>query len=134
MAEGPGGEVYCVWLDCRDQQRGSRIFGAASTDGGKTWTKNRQVYSSPSGSVCECCHPSVAYDSSGKLHVMWRNSLQGARDMYMTSSTDGGATFSAGVKLGSGTWPLDACPMDGGYLAVSSNGVVFTAYLHVLSD
>ena len=52
------GELYGVWLDSRQQQRGKRIFGAGSTDGGQTWSMNRPIYSSPSGSVCECCHPS----------------------------------------------------------------------------
>jgi hypothetical protein len=129
MAKGPGENIYVVWLDCRDQKRGSRIYGAASTDSGKTWTANREVYHSPSGSVCECCHPSLAFGPLGQMYVMWRNSVNGSRDMYMTSSVDGGRTFSDAVKLGSGTWPLDACPMDGGYIAVSAkDGRIFTAW------
>jgi hypothetical protein len=126
MASGPQGRVCCVWLDLRDRK--TEIYAAVSTDGGNTWSKNIRVYRWPDGSVCECCHPSVAYDSSGKLHVMWRNSLGGSRDMYLASSSDGGATFGKAAKLGKGTWPLDACPMDGGYLAVSPKGDIFTAW------
>jgi len=128
MAQGPQGELYCVWLDCREQERGKRIFGAGSTDGGKTWSANQLVYTSPSGSVCECCHPSATYDSLGKLHVMWRNSISGARDMYWASSMDGGKTFGKATKLGQGTWPLNACPMDGGNLTASPKGELFTAW------
>lgn len=126
MAAGPQGRVCCVWLDLRNGK--TEIYAAASKDGGRTWEKNVRVYKSPDGSVCECCHPSVTYDSSGKLHVMWRNSLSGSRDMYLASSADGGTTFGKAVKLGRGTWPLDACPMDGGYLAVSPKGDIFTAW------
>ena len=36
-------------------------------------------------------------------------------------STDGGRTFHA-QKLGEGTWPLNACPMDGGGLVVDAKG------------
>jgi hypothetical protein len=54
---------------------------------------------------------------------MWRNSLGGSRDMYLVESADG-VTFSRAEKLGAGTWPLNACPMDGGALAISQNRIV----------
>ena len=126
MAGSTNGQVCATWLDLRGGK--SEMYAATSGDGGLTWEKNVRVYRSPDGSVCECCHPSVAYDDSGKLHVMWRNSLGGSRDMYLASSSDGGKTFGKATKLGTGTWRLDACPMDGGYLAVSPKGAVFTAW------
>jgi hypothetical protein len=118
MAAAPDGTLACVWLDMRG--RGTTLYGSFSRDGGATWSRNQLVYRSPDGTICECCHPSAAYDRSGRLHVMWRNALGGARDMYLSTSSDGGKTFSPARKLGKGTWPLDACPMDGGALAVSS--------------
>jgi hypothetical protein len=77
---------------------------------------NIKVYESPDGSVCECCHPSIVATDK-QLFIMFRNSLNGKRDMYVTSSSDNGQTFSPAIKLGQGTWDLDACPMDGGMLA-----------------
>ncbi|KAJ3054740.1 hypothetical protein HK102_011471, partial [Quaeritorhiza haematococci] len=53
---------------------------------------------------------------------MWRNSLKGARDLFLADSSDGGRTFSPAEKLGRGTWPLNACPMDGGAVAVGPAG------------
>ena len=50
--------------------------------------------------------------------------LAGNRDMYLMNSKDSGRTFDKPVKLGNGTWPLDACPMDGGGLAADSSGRV----------
>ncbi len=120
LAGGPDGQLCCVWLDLR--AAGSQIFGSCSKDGGATWSKNALVYQSPGGSVCECCHPSVCFDAAGTVHVMWRNSLDGNRDMYMASSVDGGATFTKATKLGKGSWPMDACPMDGGAVAVDQRG------------
>lgn len=127
LAASPNGDLYCVWLDHR-LDRKNQIFGAASSDGGATWSENRLIYRSPSGNVCECCHPSVAFDREGKLFVMWRNSLNGFRDMYFASSADGGETFGEAVKLGHGSWKLDACPMDGGYLAAGVRGQVTTVW------
>jgi hypothetical protein len=126
MAASSRGPMFCVWLDLRDRK--TEVYSAVSADGGKTWEKNICVYRSPDGSVCECCHPSVAYDAAGGLHVMWRNSLGGARDMYVASSSDGGKAFSTARKLGNGTWPLKACPMDGGSIAASPRGDIYTAW------
>ena len=115
-----GRTVFAAWLDLRS--KGTKIFGAASQDGGLTWSKNMAIYESPDGSVCECCHPSAAIDAQGNVYVMFRNALGGSRDMYVARSTDGGKSFSPAAKLGSGTWELNACPMDGGALAFASNG------------
>lgn len=126
MAMGPRGQIACVWLDLR--QKKTELYCAVSTDGGATWGENRLAYRSPDGFICECCHPSAAYDSSGTLFVMWRNQIAGNRDLYLASSRDDGKTFSPGSKLGTGTWKKDACPMDGGALAVASPGKTVTIW------
>ena len=110
-----GDAVHAVWLDLRRQK--TEVYLAKSVDGGATWTE-RSVYGSPSGPVCECCLPTVAADAAGGVAVMFRNSKDGARDMYALVSRDGGTTFAEAAKLGSGTWPLDGCPMDGGGVAL----------------
>tara|TARA_R110002073_G_scaffold149534_5_gene303273 strand:+ start:17297 stop:18409 length:1113 start_codon:yes stop_codon:yes gene_type:complete len=126
MAMGPDGLIYCTWLDLRNDR--TQIYGASSLDGGKTWSKNRRVYESPSGTVCECCHPSVAISDDGIIYVMWRNALDGNRDMYLAKSEDSGQTFGVAEKLGVGSWKLNACPMDGGDLTVASDGSPLTVW------
>ncbi len=127
MASGPDGKVFTTWLDLRNKR--TEIYGAMSKDGGKTWEPDALVYRSPEKSVCECCHPSAAFAPDGTLHVMWRNSLKGARDLFLTSSSDGGRTFRTAEKLGQGTWALNACPMDGGAVAVLPDGQVETVWM-----
>jgi hypothetical protein len=122
LASDGKGTLLAAWLDKRGG-KGTKLYAARSDDDGATWSKNIAVYQSPDGSICECCHPSVAIDATGRMLVMWRNSLGGARDMYMATSRDG-VTFSTAQKLGTGTWHLNACPMDGGGIAVSSTRVV----------
>jgi hypothetical protein len=117
LAANASGLVVLAWLDLR--QKGTHIYAAVSRDHGATWSADRLVYASPSGSVCECCHPSVAVAEDGRVAIMFRNQVDGRRDMYVVESRDG-AAFGAAVKQGRGTWVLEACPMDGGALALGA--------------
>jgi hypothetical protein len=116
-----GSFVYAIWLGVNNP-KGQSVYGAGSADGGKTWSKNIIVYASPSGSVCECCKPSVVVKGT-KVYVMFRNWLNGNRDLYLTESADGGKTFGEAKKSGSGSWKLNGCPMDGGGLVVNANKI-----------
>jgi hypothetical protein len=118
----PDGSFFAVWLDFRGGAK--NVAGARLDPDGTTWDKNIIVYQSPEKSVCPCCHPSVTVDAKGTLTAMWRNSLEGNRDLYVDESTDRGDSFSAAQKLGSGSWLLNACPMDGGNLIAGPDGVV----------
>lgn len=120
MAATPDGLVVITWLDLRDQ--GTRLYGAVSRDHGRTWSEDALIHGSPGASICECCHPSVAASATAGVAVMFRNHVAGARDLYVTRSTDG-LRFGPAEKQGSGTWRLDACPMDGGGVAWGSAGV-----------
>ena len=114
--------LFAAWLDHRGGH-GTKLYGAQSRDGGATWSKNVLIYASPDGTICECCAPSLAIDSHSETLVMWRNCLDGSRDMYLSRSRDG-ATFSKPEKLGDGTWKINACPMDGGGLVVSQGRII----------
>jgi len=117
LAANAAGVVAIAWLDLR--QKGTRIYATVSRDHGVTW-RETLVYAAPTG-VCECCHPSVAVGDDGRVAVMFRNHLEDRRDMYVIESRDG-AVFAPPVKQGAGSWPLEACPMDGGGLAIDAAG------------
>ncbi len=121
----PNAGFFATWLDGRNVK--TEIWGAISADG-IHWDHNRLIYHSPNGSVCECCHPSVAVSLNGDLTVMWRNSKEGSRDMFFVKSRDYGVTFSNAAKLGPGTWKLNACPMDGGSLALYDDGRLLSVW------
>jgi hypothetical protein len=74
-----------------------------------------QVYESPDGSICQCCHPTAVFDEAGGLDLIWRNVLAGSRDFYVIRA-DAQRRFGKPEKLCLGTWKIDACPMDGGGL------------------
>ena len=125
LAADAKGNLFLAWLDHRSG-KGTTLYGARSADAGATWSKNFLVYQSPDGTICECCHPSSAFTPDGELLVMWRNWLDGSRDMYLARSR-GGAAFEPAEKLGIGTWKLKGCPMDGGGVVISQKRV-FTAW------
>lgn len=127
MALGADGDhAFAVWLDLRNNKR-NKIAGALSIDGGKTWLANTIVYHSPDTTVCECCKPSVAVRGSN-VYVMFRNKLNGSRDLYLIASADGGKTFGEAKKLGKKSWQLNGCPMDGGGLSLANDGSIETVW------
>ena len=113
------GLVVAVWLDMRG--KGTGLWGRISRDGGATWADDVSIYQSPDGHICECCVPTVAISPTGEIAATWRNWLGGSRDLYLATSHDG-RTFASAQKLGTGTWKLNACPMDGGSLAFAPDG------------
>lgn len=125
MASSSTGEAWCTWLDLRNQR--TEIFASKSTDGGASWSPNQLVYRSPDKSVCECCHPSIAIHD-GIVHVLFRNSLAGNRDMYLASFRGQDGLSSGAKLLGKESWKLDACPMDGGMLSINPAGLVSTIW------
>lgn len=126
MAASPEGLVAIVWLDLR--QKGTRLYGVFSRDHGQTWSPNQLLHESPSGAICQCCHPSVAVSGRSTATILFRNSLDGNRDLYFSTSRDAGSTFSPARKLGAGSWHLNACPMDGGSLALAPDLTPLTVW------
>jgi hypothetical protein len=121
-----GLQVYAIWLGVKSP-KGQNIYGSKSMDGGKTWTKNILIYASPDGTVCECCKPTVVVKGNS-VYVMFRNFIDGNRDLYLIESDDGGKTFGKATKLGTGSWKLNGCPMDGGGLVIDNKGIPETVW------
>src|SRR5581483_49651 len=121
MAADAQGHAAAVWLDLR--AKGTRLYGAFSDDAGLTWSKNLLVYESPAGTICECCHPSLVSAGGGEFVVMFRNVLDGMRDMYVVRVRNG-KVVAKPQKTGVNFWPLKACPMDGRSVALENGRVV----------
>ena len=126
LAADDADHFYATWLDVRDDQK-NKIYFSQSTDQGLSWAPNRLVYKGPEGTVCECCRPSIAAQGS-QVAIMFRNKVNGSRDLYLTQSETAGKTFSEPLKLGKGTWQLNACPMDGGGLVISPASGITTVW------
>lgn len=117
---------YAVWLDIRTGKHNQIYFSSLSGTASK-WSKNSLVYQSPDEHVCECCQPHIAVQGS-EVAIMFRNWLNGSRDLYVIKSMNGGTSFATAQKLGMDTWKLNGCPMDGGGITISSSNVISTTW------
>jgi hypothetical protein len=115
---GSGDKLVAVWLNAQ-AEKGQSIYSAISSDGGESW-KSKEIYTSPDGTTCECCKPNVVMKDN-TVYVMFRNWINGNRDMHIMNSTDGGLVFSTAEKVGTGNWRLKGCPMDGGDIQIDNN-------------
>ncbi len=126
MAVSSDGNAWCTWLDLRNQK--TELYASQSVDGGASWSPNQLVYRSPEKSICECCHPSIAIHDK-TVQILFRNSLAGNRDMYLTSLVQQSSNSNVhSIQVGNENWKLNACPMDGGMLAIDANGLVSTVW------
>ncbi|WPP51862.1 hypothetical protein [Catalinimonas niigatensis] len=125
IAADQNDHFFAVWLDIRTDQKNKIVV--AKYDAGEQWSKNVIAYQSPDGTVCECCKPNIAVKDQ-QIYVMFRNWLNGKRDMYLMTSDSEKLSFNAPQKLGDGSWPLKGCPMDGGDIFIDSQDHVHTTW------
>ena len=126
LASDKNDNFYATWLDIRDGGN-NNIYCSSLNSNAQKWSLNTLVYKSPDKHVCECCKPNIVANN-GKVVIGFRNWLMGARDIYYAVSINKGKSFNAAVKSGNGSWQLNACPMDGGSLALNASGKVTAAW------
>lgn len=124
LAADGNDHFYAVWLDMRTGGHNQIYFSDLSPNATR-WCANKLLYKSPDGHVCECCQPHIAVNGT-EVSVMFRNWLNGSRDLYLLTSHNSGVSFAGPQKIGMGTWKLNGCPMDGGGLVVNPASVQTT--------
>lgn len=131
MEVAPDGTIYVAWLDGRDKKTNmsgtSSLFIARSTDKGKTFERNIKV----AGNICPCCRPAMTFGSAGEIFLTWRHVYENdERFIVVSSSLDGGTTWSAPVQVSKKGWKLNGCAHSGpvvGYVGGKLIVVWFTA-------
>jgi hypothetical protein len=117
--------VYIAWIDERDKRkddRGAEIWLAASTDHGRTFSRDRRVLTD----VCECCRTNLQIDAADNLYLSYRvvpRSGPMYRDIIIARSGDGGKTFSRTV-VSEDKWEINGCPVAGPSFSVNNHGAM----------
>ena len=114
---GPNGDPYVVWLDGRDKEvrrRGmSSVYLSRSSDKGASFGPNQQVFAG----VCPCCRTTLAFGPEGEVFVSWRHVFDAqVRDVVISTSRDGGESFSEPVRVSKDNWTIAGCPHSGASL------------------
>jgi hypothetical protein len=94
-AADSSGNPHVVWYDLTPGNR--EIYTRKSTDGGTAWTTSQRLTWTTGGSF----YPVVSPDSSGNIHVVWKEYLPGNYELYHRKSSDGGMTWMTKERL---TW------------------------------
>jgi hypothetical protein len=103
--------AFAVWDNDRAGAR--QVFLASSSDGGLTFSAERELGVTQTGRTYNAGNDASACLDGDDLYVGY----QDAGQVYLAGSQDGGATFDALGALGSGLFAHVAC--DGGDLAVA---------------
>jgi len=120
------GDVYVVWHGHGDQEGEDhrRVWIARSSDGGRTFVRERAATSEPTG-ACGCCGMAASADDLGAMYILYRAATESVhRDMVLLVSRDRGKNFRA-VRVSK--WQLNMCPMSTASFA-QSMGVVLAAW------
>lgn len=108
-----------------ESEPNSEVFLAVSSDGGKTFSANKRLATE----VCPCCKTSLAVAPDGRVYVSWRQVLEnGCRHIAVTSTADGGATFSDEVIVSDDKWKIYACPVSGAAMSAGENNALNIAW------
>ena len=130
------GKVFVVWSDCRFRTscKENDIVMSSSSDG-KTWSAVTRIPIDVTSSTVDHFLPGIGIDSTtsgpnAHLTIVYYyypvancTSSTCQLDVGFTTSTDGGATWTAGAKI--------AGPMKVGWLPVSDNGPMVADYIGV---
>ncbi|MEL6614237.1 MAG: sialidase family protein [Bacteroidota bacterium] len=109
----------------KTDEPGTQLKAAVSTDGGRTFGLPAII----ADGTCQCCRTALHVDAEGTVYAVWRHIYPGSeRDMALSRSTDGGATFSEPVRVHTDGWKLDGCPHAGPAITTDARGDVHVAW------
>lgn len=97
------GRLYCSWMDATTSN-GTDVFVSTSTDRGSSWSGQRRVNDDLAGVVKDQFNQWLAVDPvTGAVDLSWsdpRNDPNDTKtDTYATTSSNGGASFAANVRV-----------------------------------
>lgn len=90
-------KIMLVWEDTRLNIGHEQVFGAYSTDGGSSFSSAVRI--SDTETDYYCYTPRVAFSDNDNIHVVWTEDRIVDMDVLISSSDDGGDSFSGSYIL-----------------------------------
>src|SRR5881409_2238281 len=97
IAAGTDGVAYLAFAGWSGNTGGDDIYFTKSSDGGRTWSTPLRV-NDDIGNVAQA-QPRVALDPANNVYIAWTDTRGGTNDIYFSKSINGGASFSANVRV-----------------------------------
>ena len=118
-----GNSIYVMWIDARNAAFEDDLHLNYSTDGGATWTGDVVVATPYGAGGADVQNARIAVDGSN-VYVLLMAEPAGLtnEELYLATSTDGGATFGAAVHVPQGV-AAGAFDVDSIDLAASGSNV-----------
>lgn len=131
LTNGPyRGNIYINWSDQRNGLTDTDVFFSKSTDGGQTWSNAKRVNDDPPGKQQFFSWMTVD-QATGSIYIVFydrRNYPDTRTDVYLASSSDGGATFK-NFRISETPFVPNATVFFGDYTAISAwNNMVRPAW------
>jgi hypothetical protein len=104
--------IGCITTNFSEQDAQYEVV--SSLDGGQTFGAPVIASLPAEGEeVCECCPSNLMVSAEGDIYVSFRNNNNNTRDIWITRSTDGGATYNEAADIDPTDWYLMGCPSNG---------------------
>ena len=124
IAADDDGGVFVAWHGKADGakkgEKGRRVWMASSSDGGRTFGAEREIFGKKTG-ACACCGMKLFAGSDGVAGLFRSARKVKHRDTYLFFAEDPRLKFS-GSKLDE--WEIAACPMSSMSLVETSSGLL----------
>ncbi len=131
-AGGPEGTLHLVYEQKTPPAGGDRdVVYQRSSDGGRTWSEPRTINDDDPKLLTLQFMPNITVAPSGRVDVAWwdfRNDTGAFQnDVYLSSSLDGGATWSPNIRVTDRSINRKIGPWSNGYDVRQSPGLAATA-------
>ena len=119
----PDGRVAEVWMEYEEGTGDPDLFWQAQDGQGAFGAQSQPAAFTPY-LPCECCNPDQVVLDDGTVLCAFRNNQNDQRRIFLSRSTDGGASFPDWVRVDTGNWYFPACPGEPPRMAVQGQNVL----------